>query len=186
MREANKRINRLEKKIEEDTGDVEVGDVEGAILELTESLSEMHEQLHAELRDPYALAAAEDWHTRITVREGADPSTNGVQGSFAKKRKLPPEADKYMNDFYLNPTDAIMQYIPSAVRSTEYNKRFGKDLVPDGKKRRPDGTQKDYLEYLIEEAKAAGLPTHQAIEVDTIVKMITGRSQHQTDHLTKH
>ena len=39
--------------------------------------------------------------------------------------------------------------------------------MPEGSKLRPDGTQKDYLEYLIEEAKAAGLPTHQAIEVDT-------------------
>jgi len=168
MREQIQEINRLEKTVEEDPA------AEAKIQEIIDSMDQEHFKLHEELRDPYALAAAEDWHTRITVREGADPSTNGVQGSYAKKRKLPPEADKYMNDFYLNPTDALMQYIPSAVRSTEYNRLFGKDLVPVGSKMKGE-RQIDYLEYLIDEAKAAGMPTHQAQEVDSIVKMVTGR-----------
>lgn len=168
MREQIKEINRLEKTIDEDPA------AEAKIQEIIDSMDQEHFKLHEELRDPYALTAAEDWHKRISVREGADPSTNGVQGSYAKKRKLPPEADKYMNDFYLNPTDALMQYIPSAVRSTEYNKIFGKDLVPVGSKMK-DGRQIDYLEYLIDEAKMAGMPTHQAQEVNTIVQMVTGR-----------
>ena len=168
MREQIQEINRLEKTVEEDPA------AEAKIQEIIDSMDQEHFKLHEELRDPYALAAAEDWHTRITVREGADPSTNGVQGSYAKKRKLPPEADKYMNDFYLNPTDALMQYIPSAVRSTEYNRLFGKDLVPVGSKMKGE-RQIDYLEYLIDEAKMAGMPTHQAQEVDSIVKMVTGR-----------
>ncbi len=168
MREQLQEINRLEKTVEEDPA------AEAKIQDIIDSMDQEHFKLHEELRDPYALAAAEDWHTRITVREGADPSTNGVQGSYAKKRKLPPETDKYMNDFYLNPTDALMQYIPSAVRSTEFNRLFGKDLVPVGSKMK-DGRQIDYLEYLIDEAKMAGMPVHQAQEVDTIVKMVTGR-----------
>ena len=71
---------------------------------------------------------------RIQAREGADPMTMDRR-AFSSKRKLPGEADKYMNDFYLNSTDAIMQYIPAAVRSTEYNKRFGRDLVQKKKRR---------------------------------------------------
>lgn len=168
MREQIKEINRLEKTIEEDPS------AELAIQEIMEDMEQEHFKLHEELRDPYALVAANDWHRRISAREGADPSTNGVQGSYAKKRKLPPETDKYMNDFYLNPTDALMQYIPSAVRSTEYNKLFGKDLVPVGRKMK-DGVQIDYLEYLIDEAKMAGMATHQAQEVNSIVQMVTGR-----------
>ena len=169
MREKIKEINRLEKTIDENPS------AGAEIQEIIDSMDQEHFKLHEELRDPYALTAAEDWHKRISVREGADPSTNGVQGSYAKKRKLPPETDKYMNDFYLNPTDALMQYIPSAVRATEYNKLFGKDLVPEGKKLDSDGVQRDYLQYLIDEAKMAGMPAHQAQEVNTIVQMVTGR-----------
>ncbi len=169
MREQIKEIDRLEKTIDENPS------AEAEIQEIIDSMDQEHFKLHEELRDPYALTAAEDWHKRISVREGADPSTNGVQGSYAKKRKLPPETDKYMNDFYLNPTDALMQYIPSAVRATEYNKLFGKDLVPEGKKLDSDGVQRDYLQYLIDEAKMAGMPAHQAQEVNTIVQMVTGR-----------
>ena len=78
MREQIQEINRLEKTVEEDPS------AEAKIQEIIDSMDQEHFKLHEELRDPYVLAAAEDWHTRITVREGADPSTNGVQGSFAK------------------------------------------------------------------------------------------------------
>ena len=174
MRETLKEIDNLNKAIEDDTGDADIDGLEATIEELSATLSDLHGELHLELRNPYAIAAGKDWHNRVAVREGSDPSTNGVQGSFAKKRKLPPEADRYMNDFYLNPTDAIMQYIPSAVRATEYSTRFGRDLVPEGSKMK-EGRQIDYLEYQLDEAKLAGMKTHEAQEVKTIVDMVTGR-----------
>jgi len=150
-------------------------DIEETIDFLKEQIEATHQKLHEELRNPYAEAAATDWLHRITVREGSDPSSNGVQGSFAKKRSLPGEADKYMNDFYLNSTDAIMQYIPAVVRSTEYNARFGRDLVPKGSKNDIDGNPRDYLDYLLEEAQLAGMKPHEAGEVRQVVQMITGR-----------
>jgi hypothetical protein len=174
MRETLKEIDSLNKAIEDDTGDADIDGLEATIEELSATLNDLHGELHLDLRNPYAIAAGKDWHNRVAVREGSDPSTNGVQGSFAKKRKLPPEADRYMNDFYLNPTDAIMQYIPSAVRSTEYSTRFGRDLVPEGSKMK-EGRQIDYLEYQLDEAKLAGMKTHEAQEVKAIVDMVTGR-----------
>ena len=139
------------------------------------AIERTHKRLHEYLRRPFAVAAASDWLHRIQAREGADPSTNGSQGKFSQKRKLPGEADKYMNDFYLNATDAIMQYIPAAVRSTEYNKRFGRDKVPQGRKLDPDGNPKDYVDYLLEEAVMAGMKPHEAQEVRRVVNMVTGR-----------
>ena len=174
MRETIKEIDDINAALENDTGDADVDGLEATVEELSATLNDLHAELHSELRNPYAIAAGKDWHQRIAVREGTDPSTNGVQGSFAKKRKLPPEADRYMNDFYLNPTDAIMQYIPSAVRSTEYNTRFGRNLVPEGSKMKGE-RQIDYLEYLLDEAQLAGMKTHEAQEVKTIVDMVTGR-----------
>lgn len=142
-----------------------------------------HKRLHDYLRRPFAVAAADNWLHRIQAREGADPSTNGSQGKFSSKRKLPGEADKYMNDFYLNSTDAIMQYIPAAVRSTEYNKRFGRDLVPEGKRKDVDGNPRDFADYLLEEAVGAGMKPHEAQEVRTIVNMVTGRHGGQDNML---
>ena len=147
------------------------------------AIERTHKRLHEYLRRPFAVAAAEDWLHRIQAREGADPSTNGSQGKFSSKRKLPGEADKYMNDFYLNSTDAIMQYIPAAVRSTEYNKRFGRDLVPEGRKLDVNGNPRDFADYLLEEAVSAGMKPHEAQEVRTIVNMVTGRHGGQDNML---
>jgi len=163
-------IKKLQK--ENFLGDPEVNET---IDFLKEQIEATHQKLHEELRNPYAEAAATDWLHRITVREGSDPSSNGVQGKFANKRSLPGEADKYMNDFYLNSTEAIMQYIPAVVRSTEYNARFGRDLVPKGSKNDIDGNPRDYLHYLLEEAQLAGMKPHEAGEVRQVVQMITGR-----------
>ena len=147
------------------------------------AIERTHKRLHDYLRRPFAVAAADDWMHRIQAREGADPSTNGSQGKFSSKRKLPGEADKYMNDFYLNSTDAIMQYIPAAVRSTEYNKRFGRDLVPKGRKNDVNGNPRDFVDYLLEEAVSAGMKPHEAQEVRTIVNMVTGRHGGQDNML---
>lgn len=171
LRDIVKQINELEalQQIDPDAA------IEAQIEELQRQASGLHTALHTDLRDPYALAAADDWYNRILMREGADPSVNGVQGTFAKKRKLPPEADAYMNNYYLNATDAIMRYIPAAVRATEYNVRFGRDLVPERKKLDVNSQPKDYVDYLLEEAQMGGMKSHEAREVRRIVNMVTGR-----------
>jgi uncharacterized membrane protein YgcG len=184
MKETLKEINEINEILDNDTGDADVDGLEATIEELSASLNDLHGELHLELRNPYAIAAGKDWHKRIAIREGTDPSTNGVQGSFAKKRKLPPEADRYMNDFYLNPMEALMQYIPSAVRATEYNTRFGRDLVPEGSKKKGERLI-DYLEYQLDQAQLAGMKTHEAQEVKSIVDMVTGRYPGPDNFLAK-
>ena len=143
-----------------------------------EEASGVHEEAYNDLRDPYAEAAANDWFDRIQGRLAYDPSANGAQGKFAKKRKLPPEADSYMVDFYLNTNEAILEYIPSVVRKTEFDNRFGAHLVPKGKRKKGGlpAQQKNYMEYLLEEAQQGGLTANESIQVKKILETVTGTS----------
>ena len=177
-----KEIKSLDDAIESNTGETDVEGLQETISEITESLNDQHEALHEGLRPFYATAAGKDFHNRIVLRNGSDPSVNGVQGSFAKKRSLPAEADVFLADFYLNPIEAIMEYIPATARYTEYNARFGSHLIPKGKGSN-DG--RDFLDYSLEEALLGGMKPHEAREVATVVKMITGRYGGQDDLLSK-
>ena len=184
IRDTVKELLNLEKMLQKAEARGEpTADLQRQIDQGKAAIERTHKRLHEYLRRPFAVAAADDWMHRIQAREGADPSTNGSQGKFSSKRKLPGEADKYMNDFYLNSTDAIMQYIPAAVRSTEYNKRFGRDLVPKGRKDDVNGNPRDFADYLLEEAVSAGMKPHEAQEVRTIVNMVTGRHGGQDNML---
>ena len=177
-----KEIKSLDAAIESNTGDIDVEGLQETISEITESLNDQHAELHEGLRPFYATAAGKDFHNRIVLRNGSDPSVNGVQGSFAKKRSLPAEADVFLADFYLNPIEAIMEYIPATTRYTEYNARFGSHLIPKGKGSNDGG---DFLDYSLEEALLAGMKPHEAREVATVVKIITGRYGGQDNLLSK-
>ena len=90
------------------------------------------------ISDAWAEAGASDWRVRLFVKAGEDPSRSSpVGGKFTKKRKLPPEADTIMVDFYLSPVDAVQSYITSLVRKVEYERLFGRHKIPVGDKRKP-------------------------------------------------
>ena len=163
------------KNLEEEGSDT--AKFEAKLQKQLDEAAEAHQQVYNDMRSPYAENAANDWFKRLQERQAQDPSAHGLQGDFAKKRKLPPEADSYMVDFYLNPHEAILEYIPSVVRRTEYEKRFGSHLVPKGKgkKRGLPPQAKSYLDYQLEELAINGMKEHEIHEVRTLVDMITGR-----------
>ena len=163
------------KNLEEEGSDT--AKFEAKLQKQLDEAAEAHQQVYNDMRSPYAENAANDWFKRLQERQAQDPSAHGLQGDFAKKRKLPPEADSYMVDFYLNPHEAILDYIPSVVRRTEYEKRFGSHLVPEGKgkKRGLPPQAKSYLDYQLEELAINGMKEHEIHEVRTLVDMITGR-----------
>jgi hypothetical protein len=174
-----KQIERESAKL--DDPEVDPGDVEANIMQLQEEVVDLHQQLYEDLRDPYSTEAANDWYDRVVRRQVGDISRHGVQGSFAKSRKLPPEADTYMVDFYLDPTEAITNYISGVTRKVEYEKRFGTKTVPKGKRKRtsgnsidPAGNVHDFMSYVSEEMAAAGMKEHEVRQIQDIVQVVTG------------
>ena len=175
--ELNKQIE-LAEQIGEDT-DVLQSKVENA----SEKLNEIHEELYEGLRQPYGEQMTENWIVRMKSSLGQDPDTNAVQGSFSKARTLPKQADSYLVDFYLDPAEAIMQYIPSVVRKAEYQNRFGDQMVPKGYKQKKGSNvipgfpppRKDYLDYLMDDvAPGAGIAPEDIVMLREIVQLVTG------------
>ena len=163
-------------------------ELEQQLEELKEQAQQLQPEVYEGLRDPYADIAAHDWFDRLTARQVGDLSRNGVQGEFAKKRKLPPEADTYMIDYYLNPVEAIMEYIPGVARTVEYNKRFGPQLVPKGKRKKVTGGDPssplgnhDFLSYTLEQMALEGMARPEIEQIRFIVDTVTGRKA-RTDH----
>ena len=81
-----------------------------------------------------------------------------------------------MVDFYLNPHEAILEYIPSVAKKNRRKKIwiiFTKR--PKVKKRGLPPQAKSYLDYQLEELAINGMKEHEIHEVRTLVDMITGR-----------
>ena len=175
-----------------DDPEVDAGDIEAAIEKLQEEAADLHADLYEALRDPYGEVAATDWFDRITHRQVGDISRHGVQGDFSKSRKLPPEADTYMVDFYLNPVEALAQYIPGVARKVEFEKRFGTQNVPKGERTKTSGTSidgvpavHDYMSYAAQEMATAGMKPHEIEEIQFIVKAVTGTGNQADSSLSK-
>ena len=139
----------LKKAEDKDNSDA-IDDIQG-------QLEELYTELHPKIAEAFGQAGGRDWLTRLNVQDVSDFTSIGVQGSFSKKRKLPAEADTYMVDYYLDPLEAMMQYIPQAVRHAEFNRRFGEQRVPKGYRKRSvatddfqSGSRRNYLDYLFE------------------------------------
>ena len=177
-------VNRLNKEIERlDAEGEDVGALMAKVEEATETLNEVHEELYDALRQPYGELMTENWIVRMKSSLGGDPEANSVQGSFSKARKLPKEADSYLVDYYLDPLEALTQYIPSVVRRAEYQKRFGEQLVPKNYKQNKGANVipgfpppvKDYAQYLLEDAATeAGISPQDIDLLREIIQTVTG------------
>ena len=157
--------------------------IEAKIAQLAEEMADQQGEVYEALRDPYGDASSENWIARMSEQQGMDLEAHAVQGSFTKKRGLPPEADSYMVEFYLDPVESLIQYIPAVVRKVEYNKRFGTHLVPTGFKQRKGADtipgmpppSRSYLDYLLEiQGTKAGMKEHELSELRYIVEAVTG------------
>jgi hypothetical protein len=169
-----KRVGAIQKEIEfNNDPDNDVKDAETKNKELKTQIENILQddadaifEGHNELRDAWSDFGAEDWNKRIHELSGEDPSAHSPMGQYTKKRKLPKEADTYMADFYTDPVDAIGKYISSIVRKTEFEKRFGSWLVPEGKKKsNATGEPRNYLEYLLQEKLSGEVYPEEVINV---------------------
>lgn len=171
--ELRRMLNEMRKLMDDPDGN------EAQIGQLQDEINELHETVYEELRDPFAEVSAQDWYTRISVQAGADPEAHAAQNRFTQKRKLPPEADSYMVDYYLDPVESLNLYIPAVARKTEMEKRFGRGLVPKGKKRGVLGKGPmdtiDFLEYQIQQAQLRGLDNGDAQQLRIVINKILGR-----------
>ena len=181
LRQMNNEMRKLQAQLEAANNDPEadVDAIEAQIAELQQELNSVHEEVYEALRDPFAETASQDWYTRISVQAGADPEAHAAQGRFTQKRKLPAQADSYMVDYYLDPIESLNLYIPAVARKVETEKRFGKSLVPRGRKRgvlgRGPHETIDFLEYQIQQAQLAGLDNGDAQQLRIVINKILGR-----------
>ena len=192
LRQMNNEMRKLQAQLETantDPANSDVDAIEAQIAELQQELNSVHEEVYEALRDPFAETASQDWYTRISVQAGADPEAHAAQGRFTQKRKLPAQADSYMVDYYLDPIESLNLYIPAVARKVETEKRFGKSLVPRGRKRgvlgRGPHETIDFLEYQIQQAQLAGLDNGDAQQFRIVINKILGRDAATKDILGK-
>ncbi len=81
--------------------------IEAQIEQLVEEQANLHGEVYDNMSEFYAEALSDNWTDRMQMSLGMDLQAQSVQGSFTKKRKLPPEADSYMVEFYLDPIESF-------------------------------------------------------------------------------
>ena len=179
LRRLAKEIEKIQKKLDSrGTETQEDGEISEDQLEMQMKLGQaraIHSFVYKNLKDPFAQRSVEDWINRLSLQASDDPEAHSPSNNFMKKRKLPKEADTYMVDFYVDPMEALNIYIPSVVRKTEFNRRFGSDLVPQGKKRGTNNEILYYHQYLLNQATKLGMDNADKLMVASIVDKVTGR-----------
>ena len=127
----------------------DIADAEQKLEDALDKIRSQFDTFFGDMRNLYGEYRGKNWRKAITNDNSAVSSTSpdAPQNTFTKKRQLPPEADKLMEQFYISdPAEALTNYILSSVRKAEYNRRFGKQLLPPVAKK---NDYADYLDYLI-------------------------------------
>lgn len=78
------------------------------------------------VRPEFAQVSAEDWRTRVLIGDSNTYDSHGPASNFAKHRKLPPEADQIMADWYDNDVlNLTLSYAHNVASRAAYVTRFG-------------------------------------------------------------
>lgn len=156
-----RRIRKMEAQMKtSEDPDILQGNIEQATEELHELLSDIYDQV----RSDKARFDAEAWHTAIMTADTNDFDAMSPTARYTKSRTLPPEADKLMEDYYINdPIEAIQTYFSQSARRTEYAKRFG----PKGEKVKP----------LFEQMTAEGVAADDQAYMVDMLSRLTGRAR---------
>jgi hypothetical protein len=160
----NKRISQLESQQKKsDDPDQIAGKLEQLYAERLELIGDIFDQV----RDFYAEQKAAAWMHKILTAADVDFDASSPDSSFTKRRELPPEADKILQDFYTrNPIEAMQNYFSQSARRIAYARRFG----VDGKKR----------QKMMDTMTREGVPAEDQVEVMKVVDIATGRVNHGT------
>ncbi len=135
-----------------------------AIEKKTEEVTELLAELMAETRPIYASVKAEHWLAALRTADVNDFDAHAPNADYAKKRELPAEADKLLEDFYIaNPVQAITTYLSQSAKRTEYARTFG----PKGEKRKA----------IFEKIAAEGVSMEDQKALGDMVDILTGRQK---------
>jgi hypothetical protein len=133
------------------------------VAELSAKLEEEMGELMGPVRTAFAKQAADDWMLRIRSASPDEFDKRGPSSDFAKRRVLPPEADKLLEKYYINdPIEVMATYASQAARRIEYASRFGQD----------NAKLKKMFDKMVDE----GVPTTAIHDIQRIVSLVTGRS----------
>jgi len=185
--DANKSLKGLLEKQKNDPGSVKDSEIDEARQRLQDAadfIAPEFESFFNDMREMFADYRAKNWLEAIQDKQSVDPAEASPQAVFSKKRALPPEADTLLEDFYYqNPVDSLTSYLMAAVRKAEYNRRFGKQNMPEVANKT---NYTDYLDYLIDKSAAdsanGGFPDGVRISTAEVkmlrltVETILGRS----------
>lgn len=159
IRKVARQINRLDAQLKNaDDPDA----IQTKIAELSEQLEEMVGEIYDQVRESYGRRRANDWLNALKTVDVQDFDAMSPDASYTKNRKLPPEADKLLEDFYIaDPIEAIQTYMFQSARRTEYATRFG----PRGEK----------LKELFDRMADDGVSVEDQAYISDMVKALTGR-----------
>lgn len=104
-----------------------VRDLSAQKIKAQDEVSAANDALLDVLRKPYSDLSADDWKGRILIGDSSTYDTHGPLENFTKNRKLPPEADAILKDWY--DTDVLhltLSYVHHAQARAAYIERFGK------------------------------------------------------------
>jgi len=169
FRQARNKLNRLLRALDaaNNEGDADkVAEAEAALDQFLEENADLFQETYEKVRDIWAEAAANNWAGRIMFGSPEGWDSNSPRGNFMKQRKLPPEADKLLDAWYIaDPLERVRTYTRAAIRKTEYNLRFGK---PAGS--RGNSQLHDLLEGLVE----SGVSKADRAFIEKIIAQETG------------
>lgn len=135
-----------------------------AIGKKTEEVTELLGELMAETRPIYGSVKAERWLSAMRTADMDDFDAHSPNADYAKNRELPAEADKLLEDFYVNnPVEAIVAYLSQSAKRTEYARTFG----PKGEKRKA----------IFEKIARDGVSREDQDALQRIVDIATGRER---------
>lgn len=135
-----------------------------AIGKKAEEVTELLGELMAETRPIYGTVKAERWLSAMRTSDMDDFDAHSPNADYAKNRELPPEADKLLEDFYVNnPVEAIVTYLSQSAKRTEYARTFG----PKGEKRKA----------IFQKIAGDGVSIEDQQALQRIVDIATGRER---------
>ena len=161
IRKVARQINRLDAQLKEaDDPDA----IQAKIAELSEQLEEMVGDIYDQVREAYGQRRAKEWLNALKTVDVQDFDAMSPDASYTKNRKLPPEADKLLEDFYIaDPIEAIQTYMFQSARRTEYATRFG--------------ARGEKLKALFDRMADEGVSVEDQAYISDMVKSLTGRAK---------
>lgn len=156
-----RKLNNLHKKQQtSDEPDAFADDIAETYEKLVEALGELMEAA----KPAFAKMSADHWLSAIRTANAHDFDAQRPSENYLKNRALPKEADKILEDFYIqSPIEAINDYLAQSAKRTEYARYFG-----------AKGEQRTQL---FQDIAAEGVSLDDQKALQDIVDIMAGRSK---------